>query len=491
MVYRGKPSKACSHCRRRRLLCDLNRDGCAQCRRAQLVCGGYKDTTALRINDETLAVQARSGGSWAHTLPRTVELPIRQRAKDIFYYNYVVGKAQPLDFLQPYYDKCPSGTDNLLESIDAVSLAYLNFQKRTSSAHREAQQHYISALRLTRSALGDPDDAKKDSTILSIMLLDMYEKITNNEIDQDEEAWATHINAALALVKLRGDEQFQEPASMRMLIRLSINAAINCNLSERPISPQLLNLRRALATYIPKPSNPKWRQTELMQGYMELRQRMNDSTISDLEVVRNTRDIDSKISAFTKDFEPHWRQKIVYVQHKSRHHFEAYHHAYETEESARMWNAVRLRRILLNEIIWSHSRVLSGEEQDLSRQIVNDMAREICSTVPQFIHGIALPIRIMTSAVDGLSLDKAKQPKVEPNVAQQLACYRLIYPLYVAAQSPLVSQDIRDWIIGELRFIADFYAIENAAKVVKILEEGEIGNPWRVYKILGSYAFVC
>ena len=390
-----------------------------------MVCGGYKDTTVLRINDETLTVQARSGAGGFLKLPKTVELPIRQQAKDIFYHNYVVGKSQPLDFLQPYYNKCSSDTDNLLESIDAISLAYLNFQKRTASAHKEAQQHYVSALRLTRCALEDPNNAKRDSTILSVMLLDMYEKITNNELDQGE-AWATHINAALALFKLRGDEQFHETAGMRILVRLSINAGINCNVSDRPIPPQLMDLRRILAAYIPDTSHPKWKQNELMQPYVELRQRMKDGTISDLEVVRITRDIDTKLVALTKDLKPQWREEIVYVQHKSRHHFEAYHHAYESEESARMWNVVRLRRILLNEITWSHSQALSGGDQNLSRQIINDMAREICATVPQFIHGIAIPIKVMTSAVDGLSLDKAKKPMVEPHVTQQLACYRLI-----------------------------------------------------------------
>jgi hypothetical protein len=455
-----------------------------------LVCGGYKDTAALRVVDETLTVQARSGVGWPLKLPKSVGIPIRQRAKDLFYYNYVIGKSQPLDFLQPYYDKCPSGADNLLESIDAVSLACLNFQKRTVSAHWEAQRHYVSALRLTRSALDDPNDARNDSTILSVMLLDMYEKIVNSGLDHGE-AWATHINAALALVKLRGDNQFHDIAGLRILIRLSINAEINCSVGERPIPSQLLDLRRTLAAYIPKPINPKWRQNELMQEYMGLRQRMKDGTISDLEAVRIIRDIDAKLLASTKDFGPHWCQKAVYVQHKSRHHFEAYHHAYESEESARMWNLVRLERILLNEVIWSHSRALSSQERDMTCQIINDMAREICTTVPQFIHGIALPISLMTSTVDGVSLDKAKKPKVEPNGAQQLACYSLIYPLYIAARSPLVSQDIRDWIIGELRFMADFHGIENAAKVVKILKEKGAGNILHVYKILGSYAFIC
>ncbi len=456
-----------------------------------MVCGGYKDTTVLRINDETSTVQARSYAGGPLKLPKSVELPLRQLAKDVFYYNYVVGKTQPVDFLQPYYDKSPSGADRLLESIDAVSLVYLNFQKRTASAYIEAQQHYISALRLTRSALGDHNEAKKDSTILSVLLLDMYEKIANNELDQGGEAWASHINAALALATLRGDKQFHEASGMRILTRLSINAGINCNVGKLPIPPQLLELRRTLAAYMPNPSTPKWTQNELLQEYMNLCQMMKDGTIFDLEVARIARDIDTKLLASTEDVEPRWRQTIVFVQHKSQHHFEAYHHAYETEESARMWNVVRLRRILLNEIIWSHSRALSNGEQDLCRQIINDMARDVCSTVPQFIQGIALPIKVMTSAVDGLSIDTTKKPKIKPNVAQQLACYRLIYPLYVAAQSSLVSQDIRDWIIGELRFMADFHAIENAAKVVKFLEEGGPGDTSRVYKMLGSYAFVC
>ncbi|KAH8650974.1 hypothetical protein BGZ60DRAFT_421182 [Tricladium varicosporioides] len=490
MVYRGKLSKACSHCRRRRLLCDLNSYGCAQCRRAKLVCGGYKDTAALRVIDETLTVQARSGVVRPLKLPMSVGIPTRQRAKDLFYYNYVVGKSQPLDFLQPYYDKYPSAANSLLESIDAVSLACLNFQKRTVSVDREARQHYISALRLTRSALDDPNDARNDSTILSVMLLDMYEKIVNSGLDHGE-AWATHINAALALVKLRGNNQFQDIAGLRILFRLSINAEINCSIGERPIPSQLRDLRRTLAVYIPKPINPKWRQNELMQEYIELRQRMKDDTISDLEVVRIIRDIDAKLLASTEDFGPHWHQKTVYVQHKSRHHFEAYHYAYETEESARMWNLVRLERILLNEAIWSHSQALSGRERDMTCQIINNMAREICTTVPQFIYGIALPITVMTAAVDGVSLDKVKKPKVELNIAQQLACYSLIYPLYIAARSPLVSQDIHDWIIGELSFMADFHAIEHAEKVVKILKEKGAGNILHVYKILGSYAFIC
>ena len=39
--------------------------------------------------------------------------------------------------------------------------------------------------------------------------------------------------------------------------------------------------------------------------------------------------------------------------------------------------------------------------------------------------------------------------------------------------------------------MADYHAIANAARVASILEGGEKRDPWLVYAMLGSYAFVC
>lgn len=63
--------------------------------------------------------------------------------------------------------------------------------------------------------------------------------------------------------------------------------------------------------------------------------------------------------------------------------------------------------------------------------------------------------------------------------------------MYVAAQSPAGSPALRPWVIEQLRFMADYHAIANAARVASILEGGEKRDPWLVYAMLGSYAFVC
>jgi hypothetical protein len=39
--------------------------------------------------------------------------------------------------------------------------------------------------------------------------------------------------------------------------------------------------------------------------------------------------------------------------------------------------------------------------------------------------------------------------------------------------------------------MADHHGIENAAHVAHILQSGESRDPWHIYAMLGSYAFVC
>lgn len=233
MVYRGKPSKACLPCRKRKLICDLKEQGCSSCRRAKIICHGYRDTDSLRIADESSTIQRKIQGNTAKSeskaltaasrlsetfahishlaeaIPQSVTIPTRSHARDLFYYNYVFGSLKPFEFLQSCYSPTPKD-DHLTASMDAVALAYLNYQRHTPNVQTEARQHYITALRLMNKALQDPELAKKDSTILAILLLDLSEKVTNQE-PHYEGSWAAHLQGALALVKMRGDEQFNDP----------------------------------------------------------------------------------------------------------------------------------------------------------------------------------------------------------------------------------------------------------------------------------------
>jgi hypothetical protein len=60
MVYRGKPSAGCEHCRKAKKKCTLEQPACTRCVKLNKQCSGYRDTTGLQIQDETLSVTRKA-----------------------------------------------------------------------------------------------------------------------------------------------------------------------------------------------------------------------------------------------------------------------------------------------------------------------------------------------------------------------------------------------------------------------------------------------
>ena len=503
MVYCGKLSKACLPCRERKLICDLRKDGCSQCNRAQLTCYGYRDTEALRFRDETQAVQRRVQAREAtKSIPRSLKVSICSQAKDVFYYNYVVGIGKPFGFLQAFH-ATTSNDEHLNRSVNAVALAYLNYQRYSQSAQEEAIQQYIAALSLTSTAITSPDLAKKDSTILAILLLDLYEKITTKE-PTFEGAWATHLTGALTLVNFRGDQQFKDPSALGMLKRLSINMLISCVAGNRPVSTELIALRSKIIAHFPSSVDPKWLESDLTIELIKLQQDIKDGVLSHDLALSSLMDLDAKFLRLSLEVEPAWQYKTVQVDEKSAHHYQLYHHVYPAEHIAQLWNVLRLTRIELNELICSHCLDCQGcVKQDskilalyqYATRTIIAMASSICASVPQYIEQDSGSSKMSMTSTNSSRIISDNNNHIlsigQPNPTRHLPCYRLIFPLYVAAQSTAAPRSLKLWVIDQLLYMAEFHAIENAAIVARILESGEKKNLWILYAMLGSYAFVC
>ncbi|RMZ83872.1 hypothetical protein DV737_g1454, partial [Chaetothyriales sp. CBS 132003] len=65
-----------------------------------------------------------------------------------------------------------------------------------------AESAYISSIRSMNTALFDPVEAKKDVTLLGVLILTVFETISNSE-NRDLVAWASHINGTAALLEMR------------------------------------------------------------------------------------------------------------------------------------------------------------------------------------------------------------------------------------------------------------------------------------------------
>ena len=431
----------------------------------------------------------------------SLDLSLCHQAKEVFYYNYIAGESKSYSFMQKYCSMVTSD-DHLSKSIDAVSLAYLSYQKRSECAQAEAQLQYIDALKLVGKALRSSEVAKKDSTLLSILLLDLYEKITNKERQYDG-AWAAHIKGAFSLVQLRGKEQYCDTYSLPLLIRLTTNIMISCVTSGHVVPDEVVALRTTTLAAFSQPSDPMWRESDLMFQYAHLRSKVKHKLLSDNEIVEAAKHLDMQFLSLSEQIRSSWQHKTVYVDEKSPHHYEPHHHVYPNAEVCQVWNVLRFTRIFLCELILSHglkypiNPTLGPTQASLEQEAtgtIDEMGREICATVPQYIDDSFDSIYRDGKSTDILSVVPIQSSRIslarKASPKQYLPCYRLIFPLYIAAQSPTTSKAVQLYAMQQLRFMVDHHGIENALAVANVLESGE-RNPWRVYNLLGSYAFVC
>jgi len=213
-------------------------------------------------------------------------------------------------------------------------------------------------------------------------------------------------------------------------------------------------------------------------------------------------ELDSKLQALALDMPPSWQYKTTILDYESEriynHHFDSYPDRHVTQT----WNVLRLARVLLNESVLEQCLVSTGnltvEACSLliiaAHYNIKTMACEICASVPQYVDCFG-------AARGRLPTPKEPTwPEPDDNAINEsvhlhppsktLDCYTLIFPLYVSGRSRGSQNDLKPWAIKQLHYISSHFGIRNAELVRRILEEGTDVNPWTVYAMLGSYAFV-
>jgi hypothetical protein len=150
-----------------------------------------------------------------------------------------------LEHLAPLYSNA-SVSSPLHDATHAVALSAFGSVPDRQALRQEARVVYGHALQKVGAALKDPVAAKSDEILLSILLFTYYEvrkyrfqyrfrrprwRFPDETLDTFEEcrelmikqaimttdkpdsAWNHHVDGAVALVKLRGTEQFKDPMS--------------------------------------------------------------------------------------------------------------------------------------------------------------------------------------------------------------------------------------------------------------------------------------
>jgi hypothetical protein len=421
--------------------------------------------------------------------PQSLAFSVDLQARDAFFAYYVTSTSKSWDFLKQYYHPTDS-PDHLTLAIEAVSLAYLYHQVYSQAALATARQRYISALRLINKALNSSKEAAKDTTLLASLLLDLFEKITDSE-PRNSKSWRIHIDGSLALVNLRGLERFQGPDELRVLVRLSTNYLISCVASASPVPDELIAIR----TYAGKHLNvqdPKWRLSDLMVLYANLLSDIRRGILSDNECIERRMDLDLRMRALDLDMPPSWQCSTTFLDAKSERAFELHFDSYAHRNVSQARNVLRLVRILLNEALIELYPASTTQEKNLAsiqmaHHNIETLVADICASVPQYVDcdGAA---REKLQALEMLEVS-GRGPGHPHNPNHLLDCYTLIFPLYIAGRSKAAPDNVKPWVIKQLRYMGEHFCVRNAEIVAKILEAQTEVDPWKVYAMLGSYAF--
>lgn len=456
--------------------CDLQRERCGQCQRAGLACGGFHDPNQLVFRNETPATRQKEvyryhPAVYAPAAPPSLKVELRPgyelRARQAFFSHYVFGLSRSHDVLDPLY-RAAAPDSYLASSVDAVSLAFLAHQMEAPGLLRPASEHYLTAIRRLRQALRRPELAASDVTLQTILLLDLYEKIINDQTRPAESPWMSHIMGAIALVKLRGQKPMASYTTRRLSLRLAITTVISCATASVRIPDELAALKRALDEHTDK-HEPKWSVTSLVAESANLAADIAEGVLMGREAVAAAKQLDSKFLSLENSLPAAWSYaRLSADQMPAMPDLPqgVYYDQYIDHFTTQVRNVIRKMRILL------HIKMQEGHpsEERAAGIVIQRLAREICSSASQYVW-------------------PASDDRTQPiGKLQALKCHTLLGPMYLAA---FMTEDasLKAWAIAAMRRMEEAGGMKKAKQIADILEFGPPVPYWHVYVILGSYAF--
>ncbi|KAM3416371.1 hypothetical protein BST61_g7971 [Cercospora zeina] len=314
MPFRGRPSRGCETCRRRKIKCDLREPGCEKCEKAGWKCEGYRDLTALLFHDESdriiKKVHAQKGtrrrvenyvtgvsaaGPSALPSPQSSavsevlseeELPFSSQNSATQLHRYGTGFITPtsprpppvsvvanLDdlavaqffdkYVYKYHDKRDQwsidvGNGCLLAAIKALgTVDAVKQMGQGRILEPEAQNRYVSAIQKINTALQDTHGRTLDSTLLAITILGIFECVSGFQRNLD--SWREHVNGAASLLQLRGSDQFRTQTGCRLFLQTCTNLIMSCLSRRLPIPAHVRAMQKVAESFIPNPRESVWR----------------------------------------------------------------------------------------------------------------------------------------------------------------------------------------------------------------------------------------
>jgi hypothetical protein len=174
--------------------------------------------------------------------------------------QYVTGDTAIFPYMMNFWRERPQNKP-LVITVRAVSLAYLSVRHQDQNILHRARLRYGSALKLINSDLQTMETAKTNAILMSVLLLDLFEKF-NSQLVGDGSSSSKHIDGALALLNLHN---LNDDLRLRMSHQLCLKILLNCVKNGFSVPSELLALHRAHQI-----RGPEWQAEELLIRFVGL-----------------------------------------------------------------------------------------------------------------------------------------------------------------------------------------------------------------------------
>ncbi|KAI3392678.1 hypothetical protein diail_5318 [Diaporthe ilicicola] len=416
-------------------------------------------------------------------------VPVDQRASHFFAWNFIMVPGQRgrnsghLDYLLPLLNSETRPDSAFQLAYSACALAAMGNRVKADSTNlvELSFMQHSRALAAIHQALKDPAQCKNDSTLATVLLLSLFEKITAAK-EVGLLAWRTHIEGAMHLVRSRGREMVQNKDSVLLFnaVRLQIIArtlssgtssvmGVNWWLPESVAADSIGARYQRFALEV---TDLRAEVTRLMATLSR-----NDQGLElMLEMLRKVQDLDLQMANFLLGLPAEYQVTPLYWEDKALESGQIRHapvfspgrvDAYSDLIVASIWNATRATRVILMSLLirvaaWicSPADFRSTPEYATAVRTIKANIADIISAVPYMLsmHHQADPQRPSAPGPSGFACGTDEQSKM-------LGALMVAWPLSTVRTCDYTMDDQREWAIGRLNYIASELGIKYASSL--------------------------
>jgi len=316
--------------------------------------------------------------------------------------------------------------DGVMASMTAVGLVGVANLTHSKEVMDGARKSYGTALRLTNAALRNPKEAAKDTTMLSILILGLFEMMTGPSA-KSMQAWHEHVNGAAVLAKMRGPSQFRTRSGVRMFMMLCQSVMILCIQKEMPMPQVLVDLRNELAGLSKtKKKEPGLEISLPIYKVLQARYEIKTGKLADTdELLARLNEIEAEFERVIDTFPDAWRFRSFRLAKPHKPVYRDVCHLYPSLWVATVWNGLRGVRILILESILAELqrrfRSVDPElippryldEADRARAKLELIMAAIVASVPQHF-GLLNPLDNYLDTLMPISTTEVREPPTPP-----------------------------------------------------------------------------